>query len=93
LQQAAYNALEGIDPKSQGIPFTDIANRFWIPGSQAAMGPDNVLQGLSLAQIAADLSKPSSPVAQLIDGAANYLIADICAVVGTQSVPICSFDS
>jgi hypothetical protein len=93
LQQAAYNALEGTNPSSQGIPFTDVANQFWVSGSQAAMGPDNVLQDLSLAQIAADLSNSSSPVARLIDGAANYLIADICSVVGTQSVPICSFDT
>ena len=93
LQEQAFNALEGTNPDHQGFPFTDLANRFWISGSQAAAGPDDVLQGLSLDQIAADLSNPSSPVAQLIDGAANYLIADICAVVGEQSAPICSFDT
>lgn len=93
LQQQAFDALEGTDRDHQGVPFTDLANRFWISGSQAPEGPDGVLDGLSLDQIAVDLSNPSSPVAQLIDGAANYLIADICSVVGAHSVPICSFDT
>ena len=61
------------------MPFVDIANRF------TAIGVS-----LSLDQIAADLSSPSSPVARAIDGAVNYLIAALCEVTGRHAAPICS---
>jgi hypothetical protein len=49
-----------------------------------------VLEGLSLDQIAADLSQPSSPVTKSVDGAANYLIAALCAETGCHRPTICS---
>jgi hypothetical protein len=95
IQAKAIDDLEGPSSDAQSLPFTDVANRFWDYGF--AVKPSNtwykVLDGLSLNQVAADLRNSSSPVARVIDGAANYLIGDICAVVGTQSAPICSYDS
>jgi hypothetical protein len=64
------------------IPFLDIANRYVITG--ASYSPQ-VLQGLSRAQIAAQLSDPKSPVAQAIDGTANEITAAITAV--TTNLP------
>lgn len=94
LQTNAIDDLEGPSSVNQSLPFTDIANRYW--DYRFAANPSNnwytLLQGLSLGQVAADLSNPSSPVARIIDGAANYLIGDICAV-GTPSAPICLYDS
>jgi len=95
LQRKAIDRLEGGSSVTQSFPFTDIANRFWDHGF--AVRPSNtwytLLQGLSLDQVAADLSHPSSPVAQVIDGAANYMIGDICAVAGKKSAPICFYDT
>jgi hypothetical protein len=68
------------DPQGS-IPFIDIGNRYVITG--ASYSPQ-VLAGLSRAQIAADLSDPSSPVAQAIDGTANYITAAISVVTGGQ---------
>ena len=64
------------------IPFLDIANRYVITG--ASYSPQ-VLQGLSRAQIAAQLSDPKSAVAQAIDGAANEITAAIASV--TPNLP------
>ena len=46
--------------------------------------------GLSLDQIATDLHDPSNPVAQALDGSANYLIAALCSVAGQGAAPICA---
>ena len=62
---AAQSALMAkFDPQGS-IPFLDIANRYVVIG--ASFSPQ-VLQGLSRSQIAAQLSDPSSMVAQAIDG-------------------------
>ncbi len=74
-QQQAMQAYDG----SKSIPFVDVGNRYVQLG--AAADP-SVLEGLSLDQVAADLGDPSSPVAQAIDGSANYLIAAVCAATG-----------
>jgi hypothetical protein len=69
------------------VPFIDIANKEVVVGASADPAP---LEGLSLGQISSNLSDPSSPVGQHLDGAANALIANICALVGTQRASICS---
>ena len=68
------------DPQGS-IPFLDIANRYVVIG--ASFSPQ-VLAGLSRSQIAAQLSDPSSAVAQAIDGTANDITAAISAVTGDQ---------
>ena len=83
LQQTAYSAYD----QHGGWPFLDIGNQFVSVGSATSPA---VLEGLTLAQIASDLSDPSSLVAQAIDGTANYFIAAICSVTGSRAAPVCS---
>lgn len=92
LQQQAMDTYDGppySDTGSSGrsIPFIDIGNRYLAIGASASPA---VLEGLSLDQIAADLTDPSSPVAQAVDGTANYLVGALCAVTGLQEPPACT---
>lgn len=64
--------------QSGAVPFLDIGNRYVLAGAQY---DPQVLAGLSAAQIASQLSNPSSPVAQAVDGAANVIIAAIDQVL------------
>jgi Domain of unknown function (DUF929) len=57
------------------IPFVDFGNHLLISGVSYDPG---VLKGLSWATIANDLSNSNSPVAQAVDGTANYVTAAIC---------------
>ncbi len=78
---AAQRSLMSTYDSGGSIPFLDIANKYVITG--ASYSPQ-VLQGLSRAQIAAQLGDPASPVAQAIDGTANYITAAISKVTGNQ---------
>jgi hypothetical protein len=69
--------------QSGAVPFLDIANRYILAGAQ--YNPQ-ILAGLSAAQIASQLSNPSSPVAQAIDGSARIIIAAIDQVLHTKTV-------
>ena len=64
--------------QSGAVPFLDIANRYVLAGAQY---DPQVLAGLSAAQIASQLSNPSSPVAQAVDGSARVIIAAIDQVL------------
>jgi hypothetical protein len=68
--------------QSGAVPFLDIANRYILAGAQ--YNPQ-VLAGLSAAQIASQLSNPSSPVAQAIDGSAQVIIAAIDQVLHAKT--------
>jgi hypothetical protein len=72
---------------ADGIPFIDFGNKYAIFGASYSPG---VLAGLSWSQIAADLSNPDSPVAQAIDGTANYITAAICGTTGNQPASACT---
>jgi len=72
---------------NDGIPFVDVGNSFLMNGALASPA---VLENLSLDQIASDLGDPSNPVAQVVDGSANYIIASLCSIAGSPDVPICS---
>jgi hypothetical protein len=63
------------------IPFLDIDNKYVSVG--AGYSPQ-VLQGLSMQQIAAQLNDKSSAVAIAIDGEANRIAAAITAATGVQ---------
>jgi len=78
---AAQTSLMSTYDATGSIPFLDIGNRYVITG--ASYSPQ-VLQGLSREQIASQLSDPSSPVAQAIDGTANDITAAITRVTGSQ---------
>jgi hypothetical protein len=68
--------------QSGAVPFLDIADRYILAGAQ--YNPQ-ILAGLSAAQIASQLSHPSSPVAQAIDGSAQVIIAAIDQVLHETS--------
>src|SRR5690349_16795585 len=71
--------------QSGAVPFLDIANRYILAGAQ--YNPQ-VLAGLTAAQIASQLSNPSSPVAQAIDGSAQVIIAALDQVLHDKSAPL-----
>lgn len=73
----------------QSIPFLDVGNSYVQVGDLPGFDP-SILAGLTWSQIGADLSNPSSPVAQAADGAANYLTAAICKLTGNQPASACT---
>ncbi len=84
-QEALINKY---DSTSGGaIPFVDFGNKYVIAGASYNAG---VLSGLSWATVAADLSNPSSPVAQAVDGTANYITAALCQLTGNQPASACT---
>jgi hypothetical protein len=90
LQKTAFDTYDAppyTKDAANAIPFVDVGNRYLTIGSSTS---PSVLEGLSLDQIAADLSNPSSPVAQAVDGTANYLIGALCAVTGVTKPPVCT---
>jgi hypothetical protein len=68
--------------QSGAVPFLDIGNQYILAGAQY---DPQVLAGLSAAQIARQLSTPSSPVAQAVDGAAKVIIAAIDQVLHAET--------
>jgi thiol-disulfide isomerase/thioredoxin len=69
------------------IPFVDFGNKYMISG---ATYNGSVLAGKSWAQIATALKTPSSPIAQGVDGAANYITAAICSMTNNQPATACT---
>jgi uncharacterized protein DUF929 len=70
------------------LPFIDIGNRVLVEGADIGFSP-GALQGVSMAQIATDLSEPTSPVAEAVIGAANELTAAVCATTNEQPTRVC----
>src|SRR5580700_4063835 len=83
-QQALVTKYDG---SGGAIPFIDFGNHYMISGVSYNPG---LLDGLSWATIASDLSNPSSPVAQAVDGTANYITAAICKMTGNQPASACT---
>ena len=75
------------DPNTRGYPFIAFSNKLVLKGPiyDAA-----VLQGKSWSQIAAALKDPTSPIAQSVDGAANYITGAICKMTNNQPSDVCS---
>ena len=82
-EQAQWIKYDGTDP---GYPFIDIGNRY----IAAATYNPQVLQGLTWAQIAADLHDPSSAVAKGALGSANMFTAAICKITGNAPASVCT---
>ena len=82
-QQALWAKYQ---PPGNSYPFIDVGNRVI---ASVSYNPQ-VLQGLTWSQIAADLHKPSSPVAQGATGSANFFTAAICSVTGNQPANVCN---
>jgi uncharacterized protein DUF929 len=70
------------------LPFIDVGNRLLIEGAGIGFSP-GVLQGLSMGQIATDLSDPTSAVAQAVLGTANEITAGICTLTKGQPGSVC----
>jgi hypothetical protein len=85
-QQAVLDRYDRAPYTSQAgaIPFIDVANRSVMIGASYDPG---VLQGKSIGEIASALSRPSSAIAQAIDGTANTLVAAISQATGVQPNP------
>lgn len=64
-----------------GIPFVDIANNYVIAGSQFQ---PSTFQGMSWAQISANLDNPKSQVGKSVDASAATLITAICKSLDTK---------
>jgi hypothetical protein len=75
------------DPNSRGYPFIAFSNKAVLKGPifDAA-----VLQGKTWGQIAASLKNPASPIAQSVNGAANYITGAICRMTNNQPSDVCS---
>jgi hypothetical protein len=86
MSAAQQRAFDKYNPQA-GLPFVDFGNHFITLGASAS---PSVLEGLTLGDIGGDLSNATSPVAQAIDGTANYLIAALCTMVQDKTPPICS---
>ena len=69
------------------IPFIDYGNRFVSVGAQYQ---PQVLQGLSMQQIAAALRDPQSAIAQDVVGSANSIAATICRLTHDRPAAVCS---
>jgi Domain of unknown function (DUF929) len=72
---------------TRGYPFIDFGNKAVLKGP---IYDPAVLAGKSWSQIAAALHDPSSPVAQSVDGAANYVTGAICKMTNDQPATVCS---
>jgi hypothetical protein len=78
----------GGDGAGATLPFVDIGNRVLIEGAGIGFSP-GTLQGMSMDQIAADLSQPTSPVADAVVGAANEITAAVCATTNQAPARVC----
>src|SRR5215469_17150658 len=82
-QQALWTKYQ---PPGDSYPFILFGNRF---ATSVTYNPQ-VLQGLTWSQIAANLHKPSSAVAQGAVGSANFFTAAICSLTGNQPASVCT---
>jgi hypothetical protein len=84
-EQATMNAY---DP-SGSIPFIDFGNKYAQVGNLSPLDPKN-LDGLTWAQVATDLSNPSSSVGAALIANANYETAAICTLTNNQPATACT---
>jgi hypothetical protein len=87
---AAQNAIWAKyepDPNTRGYPFIDFGNKLVMKGPIYSPA---VLAGKSWSQIAAALKDPTSPIAQSVNGAANYITGAICRMTNNQPSSACS---
>jgi Domain of unknown function (DUF929) len=85
--QAAIWARYEPDAATRGYPFIAFGNKFVLKGP---IYDPAVLKGLTWSQIATAMRDPSSPVAQSVLGAANYMTAAICKMTNNQPADVCT---
>jgi hypothetical protein len=69
------------------FPFVDFGGKYVISGASYDPG---LLANLSWSQIASDLTNSSSPVAQGVNGTANYITASICKQTNNEPSTACT---
>ena len=75
------------DPNTRGFPFVAFSNKQVMKGY---FYNPTVLQGKTWSQIAAALKHPTSPIAQNVNGAANYITGAICQMTNNQPASVCN---
>ena len=86
-EQNAIWAKYEPDPGTRGYPFIDFGSKLVL---KAPIYNPAVLQGKTWSQIAAALKDPTSPVAQGVLGAANYITGAICKMTNNQPANVCA---
>lgn len=71
------------------LPFVDVGNRLTVAGADFGFSP-GLLEGMSMAQVAADLGDATSPVAEEVLAAADELSAAICGSDGQEPPVVCA---
>lgn len=88
LESSAVTSYDKSPWATSGLlPFLDVANRIVVSGSSFSPA---VIQGLSMQQIATDLTDPASDVAQALLGAADQITAAICAATDESPTSVCA---
>ena len=85
--QKALWTQYGTTQGSVGYPFIDFGNQVAMSGP---LYVPTMLHNLTWAQVASKLKNPHDPVAQAVDGAANYVTASICKMTGDKPGNVCS---
>jgi len=85
---AESKAWSKYDTPSEGFPFLDIGNKFFVTTGASYL--PSTLGGLDQADVASKLKNPKDPVTQAIVGTANYLTAGICTITGQKPTSVCS---
>jgi Domain of unknown function (DUF929) len=84
---AADQAIDAKYNSAGSIPFVDFGNKYVITGASFDV---SILQGLTQTKIAADLSDPSTTVAEQVLGAANMMTAALCKMTNNQPAAVCT---
>jgi hypothetical protein len=84
---STYDQPPYVTGEGGSIPFVDIAGKYVSSG--ATYSPQ-MLQGLSQAQVAAELKNPASQIAQAVDGSANLFTAALCQATGNKPANVCT---
>jgi hypothetical protein len=85
--QALLRRYDG-GPGGALLPFLDIANRVVFSG--AATFSPGLLAGMSMSQVAAAASDPTTPIGRAVLGEANLMSAAICAATGQRPAALCT---
>jgi Domain of unknown function (DUF929) len=72
---------------TRGYPFISFGNKLLL---KTPIYDPGVLAGKTWSQIAAALKDSSSPIAQNVDGAANYITGAICKMTNNQPASVCA---
>ena len=86
LTSAQASTFKAIAPKG-GIPFVDIANKYFINGAQF---DPNVLKGLTAEEIATQAGNPGTDIGKAVLGSANLITAAICKATDNQPAAVCN---